>query len=437
MKIPFRLISSCAILLWCCACRGPHIASSPQADAIPAELQPDTLHAAPQTASDSLDKPAPTDSTDFCATPGKDIASALLELVNDPLFERTQLGLYVYDLTDDRPLFSRGYQQRLRPASTMKLVTAITALDCLGTDYRLTTTLYADDTPTQDSVLRGHLYVRAGFDPLLAGEDLQAFVDSLTQQGVRSIRGDLILDLHCKDRLPAGWGWCWDDKNPPLTPLLIDGRDRFAEEFTALLRQSGIDFSGQAREGSVGKSAREICRRTHSMDQVLLPMLKESDNLMAESLFYQIAAHRKPTGAGRREAAAVEGDLLARLGLPATDYQVADGSGLSLYNYLTPECLVLLLRHAYRTPAIYRHLLPALPVAASDGTLRKRMHGTPAAENVRAKTGTVEGVSTLAGYATTAEGHLLAFAIMNQGQARNATARHFQDRVCEALTRPY
>lgn len=437
MKILRRLLLPCTILLWCCACHGPHIASSPKTDEIPAETRPDTLQAAPQAASDSLVKPAPTDSTDLRTTPGQDIASALFELVSDPLFERTQLGLYVYDLTDDRPLFSRGHQQRLRPASTMKLVTAITALDCLGTDYLFATTLYADNNATQDSVLRGHLYVRAGFDPLFDKADLQSFVDSLTKQGVHSIRGDLVLDLHCKDRLPAGWGWCWDDDNPPLTPLLIDGRDRFAEEFTALLRQNGIDFTGQIREGSASKSAREICRRTHTMDQILLPMLKESNNLMAESMFYQIAAYKKATGAGRREAAAVEGSLLGRLGLAATDYQVADGSGLSLYNYLTPECLVALLRHAYRTPAIYRHLLPALPVAATDGTLRKRMHGTPAAGNVRAKTGTVEGVSTLAGYATTAEGHLLAFAIMNQGQARNATARHFQDRVCEALTRPY
>ena len=203
MKILRRLLLPCAILLWCCACHGPHIASGPKTDEIPAETRPDTLQAAPQAASDSLVKPAPTDSTDLRTTPGQDIASALHELVSDPLFERTQLGLYVYDLTDDRPLFSRGHQQRLRPASTMKPLTAITGLHCLGTDYLFATTLYADNNATQDSVLRGHLYVRAGFDPLFDKADLQTFVDSLTKQGVRSSRGGLVVDLHCKDRLPA------------------------------------------------------------------------------------------------------------------------------------------------------------------------------------------------------------------------------------------
>ena len=104
-------------------------------------------------------------------------------------------------------------------------------------------------------------------------------------------------------------------------------------------------------------------------------------------------------------------------------------------NYTTAELLVALLRHAYVHEEIYHQLLPVLPVAGRDGTLRRRMqHGT-AAGNVRAKTGTVEGVSSLAGYAITREGHTLCFAIINQGLRRGADGRHFQDRVCQLLTR--
>ena len=163
-------------------------------------------------------------------------------------------------------------------------------------------------------------------------------------------------------------------------------------------------------------------------------MLKESDNLFAESLFYQIAAQSGHHSPGREEAAQAVGRLLSRLRLEPDDYLIADGSGLSLYNYLTPEALVALLRYAYRDEAIYRHLLPALPVAGEDGTLRRRMKSGAACGNVRAKTGTLEGVSTLAGYCTAPNGHQLCFAIMNQGIRRGADARRFQDRVCKALT---
>ena len=79
--------------------------------------------------------------------------------------------------------------------------------------------------------------------------------------------------------------------------------------------------------------------------------------------------------------------------------------------------------------------MEALPIAGMDGTLKKRMIGTPAAANVRAKTGSVSAVSTLVGYTTQrSTGHLFAFAIMNQGVTRMAEGRDFQDRVCILLS---
>ena len=92
------------------------------------------------------------------------------------------------------------------------------------------------------------------------------------------------------------------------------------------------------------------------------------------------------------------------------------------------------LLYARQRTNIYGHLYPSLPVAGEDGTLRSRMRGTKAQYNIHAKTGTLEGVITLAGYATSSEGHELAFAIMNQGVLHAANARRFQDRVCRALT---
>ena len=114
---------------------------------------------------------------------------------------------------------------------------------------------------------------------------------------------------------------------------------------------------------------------------------------------------------------------------------VADGSGLSLYNYVTPDMEVQLLRYAAKKPEIIEKLLPSLPVAGVDGTLKSRMKGTKAQGNVQAKTGTVTGVSALAGYCTAANGHRLCFSIINMGIPKAKVGRDFQDRVCALLCR--
>ena len=121
---------------------------------------------------------------------------------------------------------------------------------------------------------------------------------------------------------------------------------------------------------------------------------------------------------------------MAQLNLPVDNYTIAYGSGLSLYNYASPELLVTLLNYAQSRPEIFQHLYPSLPIAGVDGTLEKRMVETPAAGNVHAKTGTVSGISSLSGYLTAANGHLLSFCIINQGVPRVGMGRSFQDQVC-------
>ena len=97
--------------------------------------------------------------------------------------------------------------------------------------------------------------------------------------------------------------------------------------------------------------------------------------------------------------------------------------------------MVSLLRYAYLKRDIMAVLYPSLPIAGVDGTLKKRMKGGAAQGNVHAKTGTVSGVSSLAGYCRAANQHLLAFCIINQGVMKNAEGRDFQDKVCELLCR--
>ncbi|MEE1415513.1 MAG: D-alanyl-D-alanine carboxypeptidase/D-alanyl-D-alanine-endopeptidase [Prevotellamassilia sp.] len=375
-----------------------------------------------------------TDTIADCTDTSKPLPQRIQELLDNDIFDRTQVGIYVYDLTADTLVFTHNEQQCMRPASNEKLMTAITALNDLGVLYEYRTRLYATSIPADsDSIFTGHIYIRAGYDPLLDGDDLRAFAQSLKEHRIFRLQQPIVLDLSMKDDKRLGWGWCWDDDEVPTTPLLYRNDDKFTDNLRRIFREEGIDWDGTVTEDTTPNTATLLLTRTHNIDQVLLPMMKKSNNSMAESLFYQLAAQKGKSRAGRKQAVAHYNTLIRHIGLDPTHYQIADGSGLSLYNYLSPELLGRMLRYAYNNDDIYRHLLPSLPIAGEDGTLRKRMRGSAAQGNVRAKTGTVEGVSTLSGYLTTATGNLLCFSIMNQGIRHTSTGRNFQDRVCKAL----
>lgn len=353
-------------------------------------------------------------------------------MMRDPMLDYTQLGLMVWDLTDDCQLFGMNQQQLLRPASTMKLVTAITALDYLGTNYHYTTSLLYKGDIT-DHTLQGDLYCVGGLDPSFSDTDLDAFAQSVKEQGIDTICGSIIADNTLKDTLKWGDGWCWDDDNPILRPLLVNRKDNFLMQFiNALSRHDIVLKDITIKEGKADEEATLLSQHKSSIDQILLRMMKDSDNLYAESLYYQIAAQRNHPGkalyAQRQEKALIE-----RTGLNSSRYKLADGSGLSLYNYISAECLLRLLRYAYQHKPIYKHLLPSLPIAGEDGTLKKRMIDTHAEGNVQAKTGTLTGIISLAGYCTASNGHRLCFAMINQGALSAKAARNFQDKICDIL----
>ena len=114
-------------------------------------------------------------------------------------------------------------------------------------------------------------------------------------------------------------------------------------------------------------------------------------------------------------------------------YEIADGSGLSLYTYISADIMLQMLRRIYSKPAVYEAVLRGLPVAGWTGTLKGRMAGTVAERKIHAKTGTVSGICTLAGYAHARNGHTLAFVIFNQSIMASKLARRWQNKVCELL----
>jgi D-alanyl-D-alanine carboxypeptidase/D-alanyl-D-alanine-endopeptidase (penicillin-binding protein 4) len=313
----------------------------------------------------------------------------------------------------------------------MKLLTSISALDQLGGKYAFKTSLYYTGN-VNDSVLVGDLYCVGGMDPLFDKTDMAAFAESVKALGIHTFRGKIIAVTDFKDQDLLGEGWCWDDDNPTLTPLLIEKKDEFVSRFSKQLDKDSIYVDGPATTGTLPKNALLLCTRSHQLVDVLEPMMKNSDNLYAESMFYQLASAAGAHPAKASHARNQVKKTLSRAGVTG-QYKIADGSGLSLYNYVTPLLLTKLLIYAYRKPGIIRDLYVSLPIAGEDGTLKKRMKDSPAHINVRAKTGTVTGVSSLAGYAVAANNHMLVFSIINQGIMKADDGRNFQDKVCTAL----
>ena len=356
-------------------------------------------------------------------------------LLQTPTALSSQTAIMVYDLTADTAIYKHNEQWHIRPASTQKLFTAVAALKNLGEHYLFQTSLYQEGTVSGRTFV-GNLYVVGGMDPLFGKADLDEFVSAVQALQIDTLCGYIYADRSMRTPERLGEGWCWDDKNPILSPLLYKRKDQLCESLLSALAAEGLVVICEGSpigEKACPPSASMLSQRVHRLNEVLMPMMKESDNLYAEAMFYQLGALYQPGFVHARHAKRAVRQLLNEMGVPSSDYRLADGSGLSLYNYTTAEIEVRLLRYAYNHPELYQPLLQSLPIAAVDGTLKERMTNTPAAGNVQAKTGTLSGVHALSGYATASNGHRLCFAIVNQGSLSGKAARALIDAICVSI----
>ena len=162
-------------------------------------------------------------------------------IATSPLLETTQLGLMVWDLTADSVLYTYNHRQRMRPASTMKLLTAITMLDLYGGNYQFTTEVrYKGEIVGRTLV--GDLICVGCMDPSFDNGDMNYLVDRIRVAGIDTICGRIVADKSMKDTLLLGQGWCWDDDNPCLSALLLNRKDNFVNRLTTLLTDVGVVF---------------------------------------------------------------------------------------------------------------------------------------------------------------------------------------------------
>ncbi len=395
-------------------------------------------------------------------------------------------------------------QKSLSTASVMKLFTTAVALDLLGPEFTFSTSLsYSGNLDPKTGLLKGNLILKGGGDPAFYSTYFQdeyqdcfeKWIVQIKKCGIKSIDGQLLLDLSAFDRttIPGGWGWAdignyygtgvsaltYNDnlyeihftspkltgllatiksKNPEIVDLTLESQvyssaksgdqtivygapgsthqyiegtiptdqtdfvvkaampDPALQAGNTLLqkiRKSGIHVSG-----GVAKVQNQISEKRTTiaiqlsppLKDLIVPLNKESLNLFAEHLLRE--AGRKYLG----EPSIPNGikayrKFCAEKGINDAGFFPADGSGLSRSNALTAQTLVETIKYEYDSKNS-ELFFNALPVAGIDGTLKNSFKGTPLEKNVRAKTGSLERVRSLAGSLKSKKHRTILFAIL-------------------------
>lgn len=371
-----------------------------------------------------------------------DVADLRAKLSREMQLAGGSSGALVRELDSGRTLYERRADVARVPASVEKLFTTSTALLRFGSGGTLATRVLTDGTVGPDGVLRGDVYLVGGGDPTLTGGHLERLAQRLVTQGVTAIEGRIYGDESLFDSRRGG----------PRTRFAFDGfmggvlsavayRRGFddelspsadaADRFAAYLRIADVDVPAGGRARVAPPAAQEIARVASPTMRDLVGMTNApSDNFAAEMLFKVLGAQ---FGSGGTHAAGqrVVRSEMKGLGLNPT---VSDGSGLSRSNRTTPKQVVRLFQQMAERPDEGMALRASLPVAGRSGTLTRRMRGTPAEGDCAAKTGTLNGVSALAGICVTDAGDDVAFAFLLNG-VNTSAAKRIEDRMTAAIAR--
>jgi D-alanyl-D-alanine carboxypeptidase/D-alanyl-D-alanine-endopeptidase (penicillin-binding protein 4) len=364
-----------------------------------------------------------------------------------------------------RPVLNVNPDLTVAPASVQKLLTGAAFLEAFGPDHTLRTVLAAA-APPADGVIEGDLYLVGGGDPLFTtpgyraafddpeqpSVDPNVLVDALAQAGVTRIRGGVVGDDSRYDT--QRWVSTWpsryrsDPSIGPISALAINdgftgyadapGRENplrragdppvlAAQTLVTLLRQRGITVDGGASAGVAPAGATEVAAVSSlPMRDLVGEMVLASDNNTAEMLLKELGLARKGAGTTEAGLAAVP-EVLAEAGLPIDGLALRDGSGLDPESRLPCRTVMTVLDRYGRTSDLTNHLA----VAGRTGTLRLRMGGDDTVGRVFAKTGTLNTVNALAGWAETPGGSVLQF--VGIGNGVDPRGRSASDAFAKAL----
>ncbi|MGW1892067.1 D-alanyl-D-alanine carboxypeptidase/D-alanyl-D-alanine endopeptidase [Streptomyces sp. NPDC002004] len=410
---------------------------------------PDTTSSAPAVLV-ALGAPTPSGAVPT----GSGLAALLDPLLKDPSLG-SQRSAAVVDAATGEQIYGKDADTALTPASTTKLATAAAALSALGPDHRLTTrTVLADP---------GKVVLVGGGDPTLTAHkdaqgnaSLRVLADRTASElkarhaGKVTVSYDASLyagpllhpigpneNLAPVSALETDEGRLNTSSSGPA-PRSADPAGDAARTFAGLLKERGVEAGTTVAPGRAPGSAAPLASvSSPPLADLVERMLTHSDNDIAEALARQVALASKEQASFEGGGRAVRGQLKA-LKLPLAGAAFADGSGLNRDDRLTANLLTsLLARAADPAHPELRPVLTGLPVAGFTGTLANRYASKGDAAGtglVRAKTGTLTGVNTLAGTLVDADGRQLLFAFLTAGSTTPATTQATLDHLSTTLT---
>lgn len=359
-------------------------------------------------------------------------------------------GMAVLNPATGAMLVTRG-DAPLVPASTMKVITSLAAVDTLGAQARFVTKVVQ---PAD-----GRLVLVGGGDPMLTDKKsssrarqasletlAELTVAALKEAGTKSVRLDYDATLFSGPIWHPSWKPTWRSYTARVTALTINGARSgqwsvhadpartAADAFAARLKAAGVKVSAvkARRADPAAPVLAEV--RSAPLAEIVGHTLRVSDNFVAEVLSRQVALGAGKKGSFAAGSAAVTA-WLKRHDLWADGMVIDDGSGLSGKSRLRPSVLARALALVLVTPS-WSAVARGLPVAGVSGTLKDRFDDKSeraGRTTVHAKTGTLLGVASLAGYVTTRDGATLTFALMANRAAGRDTAYNWLDRTASVL----
>ena len=395
------------------------------------------------------------------------LRASLERVVADPALARWTAGACLVVRVGDRTLYARQADLPVIPASALKLLTAEAAVAVLGAETRLSTVVKADTAP-DGGVVAGDLQVVGGGDPIIETDGdaararrqpvtrtrMEDVAGAVVAAGVRQVTGGVRADesRYDTERARPGWkpSYQADGQVGPRSALMVDdGQDpggkpvgqpalHFAQVLTDLLRAAGVQVAGGPSVGAATGRATVAAKESLPVRDLVAQMVRESDNTTAELLLKEMG--RVAGGAGTSAAGlAAAKEALARKGLDVGPLRAQDGSGLDRADRATCSLLLAALVGAGRRS----QLADGLAVAAESGTLKPRFVGSAVAGRLRAKTGSLDEVSSLVGWVDPRTGTgqqgapegapPVAFAVVANGVPKDLDAARLADRVGLAL----
>ncbi|NWF91071.1 MAG: D-alanyl-D-alanine carboxypeptidase/D-alanyl-D-alanine-endopeptidase [Ignavibacteriaceae bacterium] len=373
----------------------------------------------------------------------------------------TKIGMLIYNPILRDTIFQLNHTMSMIPASNTKLFTTAVALANLNGSFEISTKIFSDDFDIKDGIINGNLYIKGFGNSTFSSDDMDQFVLDLKRLGIKHINGNIIGDDTYFDNVYKRDDWIADEvanvKLPPISALTVDrnrkiirkrrGR-RFRTSIVAIenpplnaatilrtkLIANGITVEKNARTDITPGKVLELSKSSISLRDLIKLINKHSDNFLAEGLFKTIGA----------EASQVEGnafystqailDFIDDNGIYSTGTSIVDGSGISRFDQITPGAIVGLLEVMYFDINNYSDFYNSLSIAGVDGTLRHRMIGTLAESNFRGKTGSLNGVTSLAGYLRTKTGDdLIVSIIFEYLKGGSDYYKSIEDDIIEAL----